>query len=129
MSLDISQENSNIHVYFHPQCEHGEVDDELIERIEKLVTDLIIGNKQYLFSYINASNAKGHFKQFESINSIEIKQIVVLYRSEFIEDATEVENILISDYKIDENNRNIRNKPKRIINGGNDEYYVYIATT
>jgi hypothetical protein len=57
----------------------------------------------------------------------ETKQIVVLYRSFIIGDATEVENILINDYKDDTNNRNIRNQPKRIINGGNDEYYVYIV--
>jgi hypothetical protein len=51
----------------------------------------------------------------------------VLYKSFIIGDATEVENILINDYKDDTNNRNIRNQPKRIINGGNDEYYVYIV--
>ena len=124
---NISLEDSSIQVYFHPQCENGEVDDELIERIEAIVNTIIKGNKQYLFSYINDSNAQGHFKLYENIKAIETKQIVVFYRSFIIGDATEVENILINDYKDDTNNRNIRNQPKRIINGGNDEYYVYIV--
>ena len=124
---NISLEDSSIQVYFHPQCENGEVDDELTERIEAIVNTIIKGNKQYLFSYINDSNAQGHFKLYENIKVIETKQIVVLYKSFIIGDATEVENILINDYKDDTNNRNIRNQPKRIINGGNDEYYVYIV--
>lgn len=126
---DISPEGSSIQVFFHPQCECGEVDDELIERIETIVNTMINGNKQYFFSYINASNAQGHFNQFESLKAIEIKQLVVLYRSYIFEDAIEVENVLLNDYKDDVNNRNIRNHPKRIINGGNDEYYVYMAVT
>jgi hypothetical protein len=119
--------DSKIIIEFVLDKNNEDVDDELIEKIEHLINSKLNNSTTFHLGYINSSNAETYFLNYDKYPELSIKKILIFHSTFSVEDATEILGILLNDYADDPRIRNVRNQEKKIIDGGNDEFYTYVA--
>lgn len=88
----------------------------------------VLKKTPHLIGYTAESSASKRFKGYENDGArMIIRKILLIYHTNNLADATEVEALLIEKFKLFPNNRNLRREQRRDGEDNNASYYVYLA--
>ena len=90
-------------------------------------TKSVHSDKKVVIGYTSHEWARPRFKGYEKHNGLDVFKIKIIYETNNIKDATEVESKLIESFYSHPNNCNIRQERKREKESMHDKYYVYLA--
>jgi hypothetical protein len=127
MNPDLNPSKSIIEADFHENCMSGSPTEELLQSLNELIKDEIGNSRSYVVGYACAEYADARFKQYEKHEGLDVHEILVIYTSSSLRNATYVESELIKRNINLDLNRNKRMEKMKKGSGDHDEYYVYIA--
>lgn len=122
--MNLNPSNSKIRVEYDKPLTGA---PQAVLELLKIMTSSFHNDSKVVIGYASHEWARPRFKGYEKHNGLDVFKIKIIYETNNIEDATEVESNLIKDLQTHPNNCNIRQERRRERESRHDKYYVYLA--
>lgn len=81
-----------------------------------------------VIGYVSEISAQPRFKHYEEHKGLDVRSVTLIYQTDNVGDATQMEAALISAFRKHPNNCNVRNEDRRDCESRDTKYYVYLAS-